>query len=162
MTAQYSAPSIPTPAAFWTKESFIFEAMSRVKELADRDIDNMLCSIDAYLKKFPNQSLSGWSMHISLEGVRIEMCPLEIWMDGTHFGLPGAYWNFEPTDTLSWLSSAIVTHRDSLRSLMLDYKMLELGYKKEHRWTAFEDAIERKTREAITYDFEVDDDGLDL
>lgn len=155
MTASHSALSSPTPTAYWNSESFIFEAMSRVEALADEDIDLVLSSIDTHLKDLPDQSLSGWSMHISLEGVRLEKCPLEMWMDGSHFGLPGAYWNFEPTDTLSWLRSVIVTHRECLRSLMLFYKMLELGYKKELRWRAFEDAIERRTREQIKYDFTV-------
>lgn len=145
MTIQSSITNGDCPYSFSQSTERLSDSLTSLFAAAENDIDLTMTSLRQHFAKMRDQSLLGWSLRVSLDGLQVEPSPIEVWMHARDWSAPGYYLDFAEGDTFGWLEAVVVEHRSSLARLLVFYTMLQIGYEQVHRSTGFQDAIENKS-----------------
>lgn len=144
MTVQSSTTNCDRPSSFSQSTERLSDLITSLFAAAENDIDLTVTSLRQHFAEIQDQSLLGWSLRVSHDGLQVEPSPIELWMHARDWSAPGYYLDFAEGDTFGWLEAVVVEHRSSLGRLLVFYTMLQNGYEQIHRSTGFQDAIERK------------------
>ncbi|MGO4353793.1 hypothetical protein AB4Z25_17920 [Rhizobium sp. RAF36] len=134
------------PFAFWKSSDFIHKALDHVYDAADNDVQQVIDWLTENATVDETQPIDEWSLALSSAGVQIERCGIDQWIQGNSLDGPHYLYQFSAGDTVGWLLATIEEHRDSLRRVLVNYAMRDVGYQQTYLSNSFIEAIERIDR----------------
>ncbi|WP_413711853.1 hypothetical protein [Rhizobium sp. Rhizsp82] len=144
MMPQTNARKAPTRCLkFWQSGDILHRALDKVYAAADQEIDDVLEQTLSLVGGDPNSSISSWSLRISNWGLEIVTAPIEDWIGERERSEPSYAHDFSEGDTLAWLFSIASHHRESLKSVLVEYAVRGVGYQSAYRSDPFINALER-------------------
>lgn len=138
-----SSEALNGPAAFWQTGDLLHQALDKVYDAANEEIEDVLEQALSLAGNDRSASISSWSLRISSWGLEIVTAPIEDWIGERELSTRCYLHNFVAGNTLEWLISVAEQHRDALKRALVEYAVRSVGYETSYpSKNAFVDALE--------------------